>query len=170
MRALLLVALAAGLAVTGVAAPKTTPKGLPNFQQVAEGIYRGGAPTPEGFKTLQAMKVQTIIDLRIEKISRDEKKIAEDMGFTWLHLPMGREAPTVKQVTTFLDTLAKAEEEPVYVHCQYGADRTGAMIGIYRMRVQGWDFDKTWAEMRKFGFKPYLSELKEAVRSEKYRK
>jgi protein tyrosine phosphatase (PTP) superfamily phosphohydrolase (DUF442 family) len=121
-------------------------------------------------KALQAMKIHTIIDLRIEKKSQNEKKLAEAMGFTWLHLPLGREAPTTRQVDTFLATLAKAEEEPVYVHCQYGADRTGAMIGIYRMRVQDWTFEQTWKEMRKYGFKPYLNELKEAVRSGVYRK
>lgn len=172
IRALLLVVLAAGFALAGVAeTPKVDPKALPNFHEVVEGqIYRGGAPTYWGMKKLQSLGIKTIIDLRIEKKHREEKKKAEELGFTWVHLPMGSEAPTVKQVETFLEILAKAEDEPVYVHCQHGADRTGAMIGIYRMRVQGWDFDKTWKEMRKYGFKPHLTELKDAVRYEKYRK
>jgi len=168
------ISLAAGLALAGVSAEpkiKVDPKALPNFQVVVEKqIYRGAAPTQAGLKKLQEIGVHTIIDLRIEKINREEKKVAEGMGFTWVHMPLGREAPTVKQVETFLALMDKAEKEPVYVHCQYGADRTGAMIGIYRMRVQEWDFEKTWKEMRQFGFKPYLTELKDAVRYEKYRK
>lgn len=140
--------------------------GLPNFHLVAGNIYRGGAPTKEGLNTLKTMKIHTIIDLRISpKEVREEKALAESMGFTWLNLPMGKEAPTKKQVETFLATLAKESTEPVFVHCQHGADRTGCMIGIYRVQVQDWSFDRAWTEMLKHGFKPYLSELKKAVSS-----
>ncbi len=158
-----------GLAAGGVAAPEKAkpkaPAGVPNYAEVVDHVYRGAAPTDEGLKNLQAMGVTTIIDLRIEKAkAQAEKKIAEKMGFTWINLPMGREAPTKAQVELFLKTLANAEQEPVFVHCQHGADRTGAMIGIYRVQVQGWSFADTWQEMRKYGFKPYLDELKGAVK------
>jgi protein tyrosine/serine phosphatase len=138
--------------------------GLPNFHTVADGIYRGGAPTPEGFKSLRAMKIKTDIDLRIEAAHKQEKLAAEALGFKYLSLPMGKEAPTPQQVQTLLDTLADPEARPVYVHCQHGADRTGCMIGIYRVKVQGWSFEKAWAEMLADGFKPKLTELKEAVK------
>ena len=148
------------------AQPAKAPVGLPNFAQVAPGIYRGGAPTPAGLKSLQALSIHTIIDLRIERaLAKAEKKSAEAMGFTWINLPMGKEAPTQRQVDTFLAALAKAPQTPVYVHCQHGADRTGCMIGIYRIQVQGWSFAQAWPEMRKYGFKPYLGELKGAVSS-----
>ena len=160
-----LVCLSVVLLGQAFAAPaKSTPPGLPNFATVAPGIYRGAAPTQTGLDTLRAMKVHTIIDLRIEKIALQEKALAEQMGFTWIRLPMGKEAPTQKQVDTLLATLAKADKEPVYVHCQYGADRTGCMIGIYRVQVQHWTFARAWTEMRKYGFKPYLTALKNAVR------
>lgn len=146
--------------------PKQSPAGLPNSHQTAEGIYRGGAPTSAGLKTLKAMNIHTIIDLRISPTAvKQEKKTAESMGFVWLNIPMGSEAPTARQVATFLAVLAKAPGEPVFVHCQHGADRAGCMIGIYRVQVQGWSFAKAWAEMRSYGFKPYLGALKEAVRS-----
>jgi protein tyrosine/serine phosphatase len=145
---------------------KTDPPGLPNFHQVTANIYRGAAPTKAGLKLLKTMKIHTIIDLRISPGPvKEEKKFAESIGFTWLNIPMGREAPTQRRVDTFLATLAKSQKEPVFVHCQYGADRTGCMIGIYRVQVQGWSFTQAWTEMRKYGFKPFLSELKSAVRS-----
>ena len=161
---LLLLSLAMGvMSATPTSKP---PVGIPNFHEVVPGIYRGAAPTKEGLQALQKMKVKTIIDLRIERgMAKKEQIIAEGMGFTFIHLPMGKEAPTQKQVDTLLATLAKAPKEPVFVHCQHGADRTGSMIGIYRVQVQGWTFAQAWPEMRKYGFKPYLSELKEAVRS-----
>ena len=139
--------------------------GLPNCHLVAPGIYRGAAPTAEGFTTLQSLGVRTIIDLRIEKAAKAEQQTAQKLGFVWISLRMGREAPTQQQVDTLLGHLAKAPEAPVYVHCQHGADRTGCMIGIYRVQVEGWSFAQAWEEMRRYGFKPYLNELKAAVRS-----
>lgn len=137
---------------------------LPNFARVAPGIYRGAAPTPAGLRRLKAMGVATIVDLRIEKRGQEqEAAVAKELGLTRLRLRMGREAPTTDQVRTFLATLADASRRPVFVHCQHGADRTGAMIGIYRVTQQGWDFGRTWSEMRRFGFKPYLRELKQGV-------
>jgi len=163
---LLLIAVLASSGGLAAAPAKKAPAGIPNFHEVAPGIYRGAAPTRAGLEALAKMGVRTIIDLRIEKqAKRDEKPMAEKLGFTWIHLPMGREAPTRRQVQTFLAALARAPGEPVFVHCQHGADRTGAMVGIYRVQVQKWSFARAWAEMRKYGFKPYLHELKAAVRS-----
>jgi len=140
--------------------------GLPNFAEVAPGIYRGAAPTPEGWARLHQMGIRTEIDLRIEKRGRAEAEAeAAHYGISRIHLPLGREAPTKKQVATFLAALDNPAQRPVFIHCQHGADRTGAMVGIYRVTRQGWSFDRTYTEMRHYGFKPFLSELKGAVRT-----
>jgi len=137
---------------------------MPNYAVVGPGIFRGAAPTSEGLRKLKAQGIHTIIDLRIEKKGQaDEEGTAKALGFKRIRIPMGREAPTEKQVALFLQTLENAAHEPVFVHCQHGADRTGAMVGIWRVTHQGWGFDQTYKEMRKYGFKPYLSELKGAV-------
>lgn len=142
----------------------THPSDLPNFAEVAPGIYRGAAPTPAGWARLHALGVRTEVDLRIEKKGRAEAEAAtRQYGINRLLIPLGREAPTARQVHTFLTTLDNPARRPVFIHCQYGADRTGAMVGIYREVRQGWDFDRTYAEMRRYGFKPYLTELKGAV-------
>ncbi len=139
-------------------------KNLPNFAVVAPGIWRGAAPTTEGFKQLKTKGVRTIIDLRIEKKGQAEEEAAtKALGLKRVRIPMGAEAPTEKQVKEFLGLLGKSATEPVFVHCQHGADRTGAMVGIWRVTQQGWGFDQTWVEMRKYGFKSWLKELKSAV-------
>ncbi len=143
-----------------------TDRDLPNFAAVAPGIFRGAAPTEAGLRRLKAMGVRTIIDLRIEQRGQKaEAETARRLGMERLRLRMGREAPTAKQVSLFLNTLADPAKRPVFIHCQHGADRTGAMIGIYRITRQGWNFPRAWAEMRRYGFKPWLGELKQAVSS-----
>lgn len=138
---------------------------LPNFHAVDPGIYRGGAPTAQGLQKLKALGVHTIIDLRISpRLVRVEKAKAQQLGFTWLNLPMGADPPTTRQVSTFIATLNRAPGEPVYVHCQHGADRTGCMVGIWRETHDRWTFQKTWAEMRKYGFNPRWTKLTASVR------
>lgn len=138
---------------------------VPNFAVVAPGIYRGAAPNDVGLARIKALGVKTVIDLRIEKKGqKEEEAAAKALGLNRVRIPMGAEAPTKKQVDQFLALLDKASTEPVFVHCQHGADRTGAMIGIYRVTRQGWNFDKTWQEMRKYGFKTFLTALKGSVK------
>jgi len=137
---------------------------IPNFHTVAPGIYRGAAPTQDGLTDLRAMGVKTIIDLRISpKLVKVEKAEAKQLGFNWINLPMGSDPPTSKQVATFIQTLQLAPSQPVFVHCQHGADRTGCMIGIWRETEQGWPYAQTFVEMRKYGFNKRWVKLSAAV-------
>lgn len=145
--------------------PVAAAPDLPNFHAVAPGIWRGAAPSEAGLGRLKAMGVTTVIDLRIApKTVRREGVYARSLGFHWINLPMGADPPTPKQVSTFLSALGRAPGEPVFVHCQHGADRTGCMVGIYRVTRQGWTFPRAYAEMRRDGFDPRWGRLREAVR------
>lgn len=138
---------------------------LPNFHAVGPGIWRGAAPSEAGLRRLKAMGVKTVIDLRIAPTTvRKEGIYARSLGFRWINLPMGSDPPTAKQVSTLLATLDRAPGEPVFVHCQHGADRTGCMLGIYRVTRQAWAFPLAYAEMRRDGFDPRWDRLREAVR------
>jgi len=153
------------VAVSMLSATARATEDLPNFHQVGPGIYRGAAPTTAGLTKLKAMGIRTVVDLRIApKTVKKEKAIAQGMGFNFINLPMGSEPPTQKQVNTLLATLKKAPGEPVFVHCQHGADRTGCMIGIYRETQQGWQWAPTFKEMRKYGFNPRWTKLSAATK------
>jgi protein tyrosine/serine phosphatase len=141
------------------------PTDIPNFHTVAPGIYRGAAPTVAGLTDLKAMGVKTIIDLRISpKLVKIEKAEAKAQGFKWINLPMGSDPPTAKEVATFISTLQQAPSQPVFVHCQHGADRTGCMIGIWRETQQNWPYKQTFEEMRKYGFQTRWVKLSAAVK------
>jgi len=139
---------------------------LPNFHTVAPGIYRGAAPTVDGLRKLKAMGVGTIIDLRIApKTVKKEGQTARAMGFHWINLPMGAEAPTKKEVDTLLATLnAATPQSPVFVHCQHGADRTGCMLGVYRVTHDHWTYDQAMTEAHKYGFNRRWTNLSNTVR------
>ena len=137
---------------------------ISNFHTVGPGITRGGAPLEAGLKQLKAMGVKTVIDLRIApKTVKREGEEARALGLNWINLPMGSDSPTSRQVSTFLAALKQAPQVPVFVHCQHGADRTGCMVGIYRVTQQGWTYPRAYAEMRRYGFNPRWVNLSKAV-------
>jgi protein tyrosine/serine phosphatase len=41
---------------------------------------------------------------------------------------------------------------PLMIHCQHGADRTGALVALYRVVVQGWTKEMAIEEMNRGGY------------------
>ncbi|MFT3742690.1 MAG: tyrosine-protein phosphatase [Pyrinomonadaceae bacterium] len=133
-----------------VMAQKTS---LPNFQKVNENLFRGGQPKPEGFQQLKELGVHTVIYLRSddEKASK-ERELAEAAGLSFTSVPLGNwKRPAKADIEKVLAMINDAGNQPVFVHCKRGADRTGTVIAIYRMTHDGWDAKQASDEAEKFG-------------------
>lgn len=48
----------------------------------------------------------------------------------------------------------RREKTPVLVHCSAGAQRTGGVVAMYRVLVQGWTTEKAREEMIRYDWKP----------------
>lgn len=141
---------------------------LPNFHEVHPFLYRGGQPTEAGLKKLKEMGITTIIDLRgSPEMVFDERKAATALGLKCINLPMSSKAPTKEQVRTFLETVEEAQKQPdkskVFVHCAHGSDRTGCMVGLWRVTHDGWNYDQAYKEMRRYWFTPKFTNLSGTV-------
>jgi protein-tyrosine phosphatase len=118
------------------------------------------------------MGVATVIDLRAptEK-ALDEKREAGKIGLRYINLVMDAHAPTEKQVQTMLNTIDEAKkhyeqgkkDSAVFLHCAHGSDRTGCMVGIWRVARDKWDYPSTYKEMRQYYFGPKYTQLSGAV-------
>jgi len=137
--------------------------GIANLHKVSDELYRGGQPSAEGMRQLEKLGVKTIVNLRSFHSDRDEMK-GTKMGYE--HIYMKTWHPEEKEVVRFLKIVADSNSTPVFVHCMFGADRTGTMCAIYRVAVQGWSKDEAIEEMRKggFGFHKEWENLAEYVR------
>ena len=51
----------------------------------------------------------------------------------------------------------------VYVHCHHGADRTGAILAMYRIEREGYTPQQAYKEARKYGFKSWNTYLREWI-------
>jgi len=145
---LVLVAMASFVAWAG----DSTVKGIPNFHKVNDHVYRGGQPADEGWKSLAALGVKTVIDLRLvdEHPTRLEAQAVESAGMRYINIPMhGVVAPSSEQVAKALALLNS--DNAVFVHCRRGADRTGTIIACYRMTHDGWDNERALKEAKLYG-------------------
>jgi tyrosine-protein phosphatase SIW14 len=128
-------------------------RGVNNFHQVNDHLYRGAQPSDMGFGELAKLGVKTIVDLRESgERSVAEKKTVEAAGMHYLSFPMaGYSVPTVDVMTKLLALFEDAKAGPVFVHCRRGADRTGTVLAVYRMVHDHWENAKALAEAKAFG-------------------
>jgi len=130
-------------------AKKIDVAGVDNFHKVCHVLYRGAQPSAEGMKNLEKMGIKTIVNLRSFHSDRDEMKGAK---MAYEHITMKAWHPEDKEIVRFLKIVTSKDNRPVFVHCQYGADRTGTMCALYRIAMQGWTREDAIEEMTEGGF------------------
>jgi tyrosine-protein phosphatase SIW14 len=123
--------------------------GVKNFAKVSDILYRGEQPTAEGFAQLKKMGVKTVVNLRSFNSDRGKLK---GLGLQYVHIHCKAWHPEDEDVAKFLKVLRDPANQPVFVHCQHGADRTGMMVASYRIFHQGWSNERAAKELSNFGF------------------
>jgi len=125
---------------------------IKNFGQMDENYFRGAQPLPDDYKSLAAMGIKTIVDLRNDPTDY-EKANAEAVGIKYINIPMsGWKSPKDADVDRVVSILNDESNGKVYVHCKAGIHRTGITGAVYRMEKYGWDYDKAYTEMKNYNF------------------
>lgn len=156
-----------GLSAAGCATNRTATASRPlrHFSQVDEDLYRGAQPTEEGLRQLKALGVKTVISLRALRPSEQRaiRRSVESMGMRWVSLPMRMYwRATPEQVREFLDVAMDPTNQPVFIHCEQGEDRTGSLVAVYRIVKDGWRPQQAYAEALRLGmagWNPFMRDL-----------
>ena len=82
----------------------------------------------------------------------DDPDDLEGLDLGYVHIPMRADDFSDADVARFLEVATDEARVPVFVHCLHGADRTGVVVGAYRVVVQGWSREEAVAEMTGGGF------------------
>jgi|JI9StandDraft_1071089.scaffolds.fasta_scaffold04177_2 tyrosine-protein phosphatase SIW14 len=123
--------------------------GLPNYHSVVDKrLYRGGQPSNQGLRELAKQGIRTIINLRIEDFNKEVIEEYKSHDIRTVHLPFSPYDPQDRIFIEFLKIMGDRNQGPAFVHCFHGADRTGAVVAIYRIIMQNWDKEKAIAEMK----------------------
>ena len=123
---------------------------LPYNYRIIDGhIHAGGHPLnpatsfdnsdKEVLKILDYLKsqgVKTVIDLeKTGRIQDRYRRLLEEAKLKRIHIPMHAfKVPNPEE----WETIKTAMEGPVYIHCKWGADRTGAIIARYLVEEKGY--------------------------------
>lgn len=139
--------------------PSQRLNGIPNFSEVEPLIYRGGQPTQEGWGYLKSIGVTQVIKLNEDSESVDN--VPDGMTLFKVQIPLSQQIITEPNAQYLSDAVGFIEPN-TFVHCEHGKDRTGLVIGMYRVIKQGWTKARAYDEMITFGFHPELFGLAKA--------
>jgi len=117
---------------------------LPNLYRVSDELYRGAQPTARGFDALRRLGVRTVINVRP---GHEEATLCLRNGLRYVEIPMRTWRFEEQDVVRFLQLAASADHAPIFVHCRRGADRTGMLVAVYRVVIEGWSRQSALEEM-----------------------
>jgi protein tyrosine/serine phosphatase len=138
-------------------------KEIPRFQMIASGLYRGGQPGRQGFEYLKKNGIKTVINLRMEN---DEESLVKELGMNYIHIPISIKVwskildPAIDQ---YFRVVSDPANYPIFFHCKRGADRTGALAGLYRIAIQGWEPKKAYSEARDIGMRWWYPAIRQQI-------
>ena len=134
-----------------------------NLHKVSGSLYRGAQPDEDGMRGLERLGIKTVVNLRLGHSDRDE---LAGTSLAYEHIAAEPWDMDDDEVVRFLKIATDPARAPVFVHCAHGADRTGAMVAIYRIVVQGWSKEDAIDEMTHggFGYHAVFSNLVDYIR------
>jgi protein tyrosine/serine phosphatase len=141
---------------------------LPNFHKVDDTLFRGGQPRKGGMKRLSALGIKTVINLRgTDDRTRAEGVEAAREGLQYFNISMPElNRPSDEQVARVLAIINDPANQPVFIHCKRGSDRTGTIVACYRISKENWTDEQAIAEARRhgmswiqFSMKDYISDF-----------
>lgn len=137
--------------------------GVSNLHKVTDTIYRSAQPSTDGMKTLEWMGIKTVVNLRGFHSDKDRIR-----GTVLVERAVSMHAWNVDrtEVVKALRILTDPAGAPYLLHCQHGADRTGMIMAMYRIVVQGWSKEQAIDEMVNggYGFHSVWSNIIDSVK------
>jgi protein tyrosine/serine phosphatase len=130
----------------------------PAIELVEPGMYRGHRPDLATLKQLKSLGVRTVLDLEdTRSVVKQESGVVKSLGMTFISEPMsGFWAPNDAEVSQIEAIMADHSRRPIFVHCQHGEDRTGLIVGLYRVETEHWSPATAYHEMIAKGFHKIL--------------
>ena len=142
-RALAVVLIAVGVVAAGAGGWAGYLRVTGNIHEVEPGrVYRSGQLWPSQLSSLlQEKGIRTVINLRGENPGRswydDEIHVTEAAGVRHVSLPMSANVePSPELLARLIDTLGSAQQ-PMLIHCEAGADRSGLASALYQLINKG---------------------------------
>jgi uncharacterized protein (TIGR01244 family) len=128
-------------------------KEIPNYVRPAGTIAFSGQPAEETFKKLKEAGYKTILNLRpADELSFDEKKVVEELGMTYVNIPITTFSITDEKVSQFTKVVGDSANKPLLIHCG-SSNRVGGLWYIYRALTDKVPEEESLEEATAFGLR-----------------
>jgi protein tyrosine phosphatase (PTP) superfamily phosphohydrolase (DUF442 family) len=120
--------------------------------------------TLDSMRELKSRGIKTIINLALDSTRKQkcaggrypsrpcEPMWAKQLGLRYIPVYLGSRPPSASGWAKIKSAMMDGN---AFIHCTYGADRTGAVIGRFRLETEpGLDPNQVLQEAKSFGFKP----------------
>jgi len=135
------------------------PKKKYYCEKVSDSFYRGSEVGLSEIKALSDKGIKRIVDLKFQNL-KDAKKLkimCEKHGISYINIPLNvfeKPGRTVDDLKSIVKTANV--DNPTYVHCKYGEDRTGFVVGLHHLFNENWSVKDVVQDMVKRGYKKHL--------------
>lgn len=108
--------------------------GLPrNVRQTAEGYWIGAEPALEHLSELHARGVRVVVSGT--RLGQAARELFEQLEMRHVDVPFGGRFPSH---ATLLEGTREYGAEQIFIHCEHGGDRSGAMLAFLLTAREGW--------------------------------
>jgi protein tyrosine/serine phosphatase len=131
-------------------------------------IYRSGQLNQYlAERMLRTRDIEVIVDLTFEDLpnepgQRAELAAAEKLGIQHHRFPLrGWGTGKIEHYVGAVEQIDRAvrQGKPVLVHCTAGAQRTGGVLAVYRLLIEGAHPQEVMREMQQYGWDPVDDEF-----------
>ena len=144
-------ALAAPLVSFGQQQSKIPRIDAPNAVFISSRLVTSGQPTAAALALLSAQGFGAVIYLAPPTVSdavRDEARIVEKQGISYVNIPIGFNNPTEADFESFEAAMVKIADRKVLVHCQVNM-RASSMVFLHRVIYGKEDPDTAYESVAK---------------------
>ena len=168
MTQILLLTLLMGMIIipTGCTTTRGFREPIENFDKVDDKLYRGAQPNAVGIEALKARGITTVINFRAaDDCWGEEESYVTNAGMAYIQVPLNAMSAPSKAVIERILSYISHSPGPVFVHCQFGCDRTGTVVACYRIRVQEQSQEIALQDAEEHGMSAFEVGMKKFIRN-----
>jgi len=98
----------------------TDPQSIYNWRRLDDRVTTSGQPTESQLADIRALGIRHVVNLALhthEKALVDEAGSLEQLGISYIHIPVDFQNPTDRDFERFCSTMDELKDVPIHVHC-----------------------------------------------------